>query len=163
MKNSEQKYKKRNGGTEGEKDQGGIRSAIDRKKKVKTEKTGRQQPSPHPRGVQGAGRMRRAWCSVGTCAFSKLLSRHKLLVSDQVSPSLLTLMVGCYARCGLVLFLKSLVCSFGCCVALVFFSFVAVQFFVLVFVLSSELLYRWVVLGMFVMFSFSLTFLLTDR
>ncbi len=73
--------------------------------------------------------MRRAWCSVGTCAFSKLLSRHKLLVSDQVSPSLLTLMVGCDARCGLVLFLKSLVCSFGCRFALVFL-FVAVQFFV---------------------------------
>lgn len=28
--------------------------------------------------------MRRAWSSVGTCALSKLLSRHKLLVSDQV-------------------------------------------------------------------------------
>lgn len=103
----------------GEKDQeGGIRSAIDRKKRVKTEKTSRQQPSPHPRRGRGAGRMRRAWRSVGTCAFSKLLSRHKLLVSDQVSSSLLTLMVGCYARCGLVLFLKSLVCSFGCFVLL---------------------------------------------
>lgn len=30
-------------------------------------------------------RMRRARSSVGTCALSKLLSRHKLLVSDQLS------------------------------------------------------------------------------
>lgn len=29
-------------------------------------------------------RMRRARSSVGTCALSKLLSRHKLLVSDQL-------------------------------------------------------------------------------
>lgn len=31
--------------------------------------------------------MRRAKSSVGTCALSKLLSRHKLLVSDQLSSS----------------------------------------------------------------------------
>lgn len=32
-------------------------------------------------------RMRRARSSVGTCALSKLLSRHKLLVSDQLLSS----------------------------------------------------------------------------
>lgn len=31
--------------------------------------------------------MRRARSSVGTCALSKLLSRHKLLVSDQLDSS----------------------------------------------------------------------------
>lgn len=86
------------------------------KKKLKTEKTSRQQPSPHPRGGRGAGRMRRAWCSVGTCAFSKLLSRHKLLVSDQVSPLLLTLMVATLVAawfCFLNLWFARLVAS--CC------------------------------------------------
>lgn len=38
----------------------------------------------HTPDERGAVRMRRAWSSVGTCALSKLLSRHKLLVSDQV-------------------------------------------------------------------------------
>lgn len=36
-------------------------------------------------------RMRRARSSVGTCALSKLLSRHKLLVSDQLLSSQNTL------------------------------------------------------------------------
>lgn len=53
----------------------------------KESEASRQQPSPHPSGVGGAGRMSRAWSSVGTCALSKLLSRHKLRVSDQVSSS----------------------------------------------------------------------------
>lgn len=38
-------------------------------------------------------RMRRARSSVGTCALSKLLSRHKLLVSDQLWSS--QNMLGC--------------------------------------------------------------------
>lgn len=47
-------------------------------------------------------RMRRARSSVGTCACSKLLSRHKLLVSDQLS--LLRICLGA----GLLLFYVSI-------------------------------------------------------
>lgn len=47
-------------------------------------KTSRQQPSKHPGVSWWCGEVRRAGSSVGTCALSKLLSRHKLLVSDQL-------------------------------------------------------------------------------
>lgn len=43
-------------------------------------------PATH-RQVMGVVVRERAKSSVGTCAFSKLLSRHKLLVSDQLLSS----------------------------------------------------------------------------
>lgn len=46
----------------------------------------RKNPSTH-RGVNGGVVGKRAKSSVGTCALSKLLSRHKLLVSDQLLSS----------------------------------------------------------------------------
>lgn len=78
--------------------------------------------------------MSRAWSSVGTCALSKLLSRHKLLVSDQVSSLPLMLMVD-YFR-----LVVPLLKIFGCFVWLFWFTLLIshrMKF-------RLEMLHRWV-------------------